>query len=130
MIDFLRLPNILNSKTKREYLTNSDKQILNLGFILFITLILFIDVYFKMILINNKTVVQKIDEMSLFVIVAFCFVTGSVSWGGDCSIGRRQSPIDLAKAASVTGRYPPLFFRNYDSVLENAKIRNTGHSCK
>jgi len=43
-------------------------------------------------------------------------------------LGRRQSPIDLAKEAAVMGRYPSLYFRNYDTALVNAKIRNTGHS--
>lgn len=58
------------------------------------------------------------------------FNTGQEEWAGICRNGRRQSPIDLAKDAAVMGRYPSLYFRNYDGVLQNAKIRNTGHSCK
>lgn len=58
------------------------------------------------------------------------FITGQEEWAGICRNGRRQSPIDLAKDAAVMGRYPSLYFRNYDGVLQNAKIRNTGHSCK
>lgn len=60
----------------------------------------------------------------------FFFLSGVEEWGGQCRNGRRQSPIDLAKDAAVMGRYPSLYFRNYDSSLVNAKIRNTGHSCK
>lgn len=59
----------------------------------------------------------------------FC-VAGEETWGGQCRIGRRQSPIDLAKAAAVMGRYSSLHFQNYEKPLENSKIRNTGHSCK
>lgn len=58
------------------------------------------------------------------------FIIGTEEWGGQCRLGRRQSPIDLAKDAAVMGRYPSLFFRNYENPLVNAKIRNTGHSCK
>lgn len=55
---------------------------------------------------------------------------GEEQWGGQCRNGRRQSPIDLAKDAAVMGRYSSLYFRNYENLLESAKIRNTGHSCK
>lgn len=56
--------------------------------------------------------------------------TDDEQWSGQCRIGRRQSPIDLARDASVIGRYKPLFFKNYDIVIANATVRNTGHSCK
>lgn len=60
----------------------------------------------------------------------FFIIIGLEEWGGQCRIGRRQSPIDLAKDAAVMGRYPSLYFRNYESSFVNAKIRNTGHSRK
>lgn len=62
--------------------------------------------------------------------VHFFLFAGQEEWGGQCRSGRRQSPIDLAKDAAIMGRYPSLLFKSYDSVLKNAKIRNTGHSCK
>lgn len=53
---------------------------------------------------------------------------GDEGWGGQCSLGRRQSPIDLAEDAAVLGKYAPLKFDNYGDILQNAKVRNTGHS--
>lgn len=57
-------------------------------------------------------------------------VLGEENWGGECSIGRRQSPVDLAEKASVLGRYPMLMFANYTEPMLNAKVKNTGHSRK
>lgn len=68
--------------------------------------------------------VHKIKFYNLY------FYLGEEKWGGQCSIGRRQSPIDLAEDASVAGRYPQLVFKNYEDIFKNAKIRNTGHSRK
>lgn len=58
----------------------------------------------------------------------FAKILGNEGWNGQCSSGRRQSPIDLAEDASVIGRYPNLYFKNYDKLFENARIINTGHS--
>ncbi|KAJ6638389.1 Carbonic anhydrase 2 [Pseudolycoriella hygida] len=55
-------------------------------------------------------------------------VKGEENWGGQCALGRRQSPIDLAEDASVVGYYPYLSFINYTQPIQNAKVRNTGHS--
>lgn len=60
----------------------------------------------------------------------FNSISGEELWPGQCRNGQKQSPIDLAKDASVIGRYSPLLFKNYDKLLKNATIRNTGHSCK
>lgn len=50
------------------------------------------------------------------------------NWGGQCALGRRQSPIDLDEDVSVAGIYPSLSFINYSQPIENAKIKHTGHS--
>lgn len=71
-----------------------------------------------------------IKTMLMSARIYFLVFAGQEEWGGQCRSGRRQSPIDLAKDAAIMGRYPSLLFRSYDSVLKNAKIRNTGHSCK
>ncbi|XP_037028764.1 putative carbonic anhydrase 3 [Bradysia coprophila] len=55
-------------------------------------------------------------------------VKGPENWGGQCALGRRQSPIDLAEDASVVGVYPSLSFINYSEPIQNAKVRHTGHS--
>lgn len=60
----------------------------------------------------------------------FAIISGDELWNGQCSSGRRQSPIDLAEDASVIGRYPNLYFKNYDKLFKNARIINTGHSRK
>lgn len=60
----------------------------------------------------------------------FAIISGDEVWNGQCSSGRRQSPIDLAEDASVIGRYPNLYFKNYDKLFKNARIINTGHSRK
>lgn len=57
-------------------------------------------------------------------------LAGDEQWNGQCRNGRKQSPIDLARDASVIGKYKPLYFKNYDNVISNATVRNTGHSCK
>lgn len=56
--------------------------------------------------------------------------SGVENWGGQCTLGRRQSPIDLVEEASVVGHYPSLMFENYDQYIKNATVRNTGHSRK
>lgn len=66
----------------------------------------------------------------MYAHIPISIFAGQEEWGGQCRSGRRQSPIDLAKDAAIMGRYSSLVFRSYDSVLKNAKIRNTGHSCK
>lgn len=68
--------------------------------------------------------------LSIITISASFTIAGDEGWGGKCSLGRRQSPIDLAEDASIVGKYEPLKFDNYEDVLKNAKVRNTGHSCK
>lgn len=55
-------------------------------------------------------------------------ITGDENWGGTCAEGRKQSPVDLAQAASVMGHYPSLMFQDYDVPFVGAHIRNTGHS--
>ncbi len=54
--------------------------------------------------------------------------SGDENWGGQCALGRRQSPIDLAEGASVVGRYASLSFINYTVPIQNAKVKHTGHS--
>lgn len=69
--------------------------------------------------------------LKIVIVIECMYVfSGEEQWGGKCRNGSRQSPIDLAKDAAVMGRYPSLYFRNYENLLESAKIRNTGHSCK
>ncbi|XP_053699176.1 putative carbonic anhydrase 3 [Sabethes cyaneus] len=50
------------------------------------------------------------------------------NWGGSCDLGRRQSPIDITYKASIKGAYPEFFFDNYDKLLEDASLVNTGHT--
>lgn len=57
-------------------------------------------------------------------------ISGEENWGGQCSLGRRQSPVDLAEEASVLGKYPTLIFTNYTEAIRDAKVKNTGHSRK
>lgn len=45
-----------------------------------------------------------------------------------CSTGRRQSPVDLAKDASVNGKFSKFEFDSYDAPLKSAVIVNNGHS--
>ena len=71
---------------------------------------------------------QTIDQQIFLSDFLFFLLSGDENWGGQCSQGRRQSPIDLAEEASVIGRYPALQLTNYDQILKNAKVRNTGHS--
>lgn len=52
----------------------------------------------------------------------------SENWGGMCKNGTRQSPVDLAHKAAVTGHFSKFVFHNYDEVLKNPKIINNGHS--
>lgn len=80
---------------------------------------------------RKKKFYVKIISFRYKVIYWICFLcAGEEEWGGQCQNGRRQSPIDLAYDAAVTGFYPSLYFRNYETPLDNAKIRNTGHSRK
>lgn len=76
---------------------------------------------------------DSIFRLSYSLIILFCLrrLSGEEQWDyGQCRSGKKQSPIDLAKDASIIGRYQPLDFKNYDTLLQNAKIRNTGHSRK
>lgn len=77
----------------------------------------------------NKTFIIKYNHLinGYFWCI---FGIGKEEWGGQCRYGRRQSPIDLARAAAVMGRYSSLYFQNYELQLKDAKIRNTGHSRK
>lgn len=77
--------------------------------------------------INHDLIVLFLRYFDVFV---FNFIPGEETWPGQCHSGQKQSPIDLAKDASVIGRYSPLVFKNYDKLLKNSTIRNTGHSCK
>lgn len=52
------------------------------------------------------------------------------NWGGSCDKGRRQSPIDIAYAASVRGSYPEFIFDGYGSLPDSAYIVNNGHTGK
>lgn len=45
-----------------------------------------------------------------------------------CKNGTRQSPVDLAHEAAVTGHFSKFEFKNYDEELKNPKIVNNGHS--
>lgn len=58
------------------------------------------------------------------------YVTGKENWSGLCRYGKKQSPIDLNKQNSVIGYYPALRFRNFDKLLINSTVSNTGHSSK
>ncbi|KAG5669948.1 hypothetical protein PVAND_000237 [Polypedilum vanderplanki] len=49
-------------------------------------------------------------------------------WGGMCSSGKRQSPVDLAKDAAIKGEFPLFDFESYKSVMKNPLIVNNGHS--
>ncbi|XP_055324799.1 carbonic anhydrase 1 [Sitodiplosis mosellana] len=80
------------------------------------------------ILVANCAVSVTADHWGYLPEQANGVVKGEEQWGGQCRNGRRQSPIDLAKGAAVTGTYPSLYFRNYENSLEKGKIRNTGHS--
>lgn len=52
----------------------------------------------------------------------------SPDWGGNCSTGRRQSPIDVNSKAAVKGTYPAFVFDNYDQPIKDASLVNSGHS--
>lgn len=69
-----------------------------------------------------------IPEITLQIFNDFLVFPGDENWGGQCALGRRQSPIDLAEDASVVGVYPSLSFINYSIPIQNAKVKNTGHS--
>ncbi|CAO1439519.1 unnamed protein product [Diamesa hyperborea] len=49
-------------------------------------------------------------------------------WGGMCSSGRRQSPVDLAHDASIKGEYPGFVFQGYDKSIIDPQMVNNGHS--
>lgn len=49
-------------------------------------------------------------------------------WGGICSSGKRQSPIDLVKEAAIKGEFPAFDFESYKKVMKNPTIVNNGHS--
>lgn len=57
-------------------------------------------------------------------------IAGHENWGGKCDQGLRQSPVDLTEDASVLGQYPALMFGNYSEPIQNASVRNTGHSSR
>ncbi|XP_031619739.1 carbonic anhydrase-like [Contarinia nasturtii] len=88
---------------------------------------MYLRVLFSLILINC-VLLSNADHWGYLPEEDNGVVKGVEEWGGKCRNGSRQSPIDLAKDAAVMGRYPSLFFRNYENLLESAKIRNTGHS--
>jgi carbonic anhydrase len=54
--------------------------------------------------------------------------TDDENWGGMCSTGRRQSPVDLVKEAAVAGKYTGFVFQNYDTPMRSVVIVNNGHS--
>lgn len=83
----------------------------------------------KLISMNCITQVYYI-WIEFKLILYFFILTGEENWGGQCALGRRQSPIDLAEEASVVGVYPSLSFINYSEPIQNAKVKNTGHSSK
>ena len=57
-------------------------------------------------------------------------ITDDEDWGGICSSGKRQSPVDLAVDASVRGEFNSFIFHNYDAPMKNPNVINNGHSSK
>ncbi|KAK6041779.1 carbonate dehydratase, eukaryotic-type, partial [Cooperia oncophora] len=49
-------------------------------------------------------------------------------WGGTCSTGRQQSPINLNSSVAESVEWKPLEFKNYGSGI--VTVRNTGHSAE
>lgn len=62
--------------------------------------------------------------------IKFSNLSDNENWGGKCSTGNRQSPIDLVKDVAVYGRFTGFQFQNYDSPMKSPIIVNNGHSSK
>jgi carbonic anhydrase len=60
----------------------------------------------------------------------FLYFSDNEDWGGMCTAGKRQSPIDLAHDAAIKGWYPGFIFQNYETPMKNPSIVNNGHSSK
>ena len=72
----------------------------------------------------------KCQKTTCLFLLQFFYNVTDEDWGGKCSTGNRQSPIDLVKDVAVSGRYTGFQFQNYDSPMKSPTIVNNGHSSK